>query len=99
MTLTTPPKAPRQRKTKAAAPALSEAIAPVPSPQRKIDLVIALLRRDNGATLDEIVAATGWRRHSARGALAAAVPKKLGGRVTVELTDGVRRYRASEAAR
>ena len=27
------------------------------------------------------------------------VPKKLGGRVTVELTDGVRRYRASEAAR
>lgn len=98
MALTPSPKSSRQHKTRVAASALPEVSVPAPSPQRKIDIVIALLRRDRGATLDEIVAATGWRRHSARGALAAAVPKKLGGRVAVEITDGVRRYRAPEAA-
>jgi predicted GNAT superfamily acetyltransferase len=30
------------------------------------DTALALLRRDGGATLDEIVEATGWLRHSAR---------------------------------
>lgn len=98
MALTPSPKTPRQRKTKVAASALPEVVVPAPSPQRKIDIVIALLHRNGGATLDEIVAATGWRRHSARGALAAAVPKKLGARVAVEMTDGVRRYRAPEVA-
>lgn len=41
---------------------------------------------------------TGWQRHSARGALAAAIPKKLGAAVAVEVTNGVRRYRAPENA-
>lgn len=35
----------------------------------KIAKVIALLQRKGGATLDEIVAATGWQPHSARAAL------------------------------
>lgn len=35
----------------------------------KIGKVIALLQRKQGATLDELVTATGWQPHSARAAL------------------------------
>lgn len=64
----------------------------------KTDVVIAMLRRPNSASVDEIMVATGWQRHSVRGALAGVVKKKLGEAVTLEMTDGVRRYRATEAA-
>lgn len=63
----------------------------------KLDAVISLLRRPDGVTLDEIVAATGWQRHSARGALAGAVKKTLGAGVVPERVEGVLRYRAPEA--
>lgn len=62
----------------------------------KTDAVISLLRRLEGASIEEIMAATGWQRHSVRGALAGAVKKKLGSAVQSELADGVRRYRAPE---
>lgn len=35
----------------------------------KIDQVVALLKRREGATLAEIIAITGWQPHSARAAL------------------------------
>lgn len=41
-------------------------------------LVIEMLRRSEGATIAEIVEATGWLSHTARGALAGALKKKLG---------------------
>jgi hypothetical protein len=44
-----------------------EPIAPVPL--TKIGLVLALLRRDDGATLAELVEATGWLPHTTRAAL------------------------------
>ena len=79
------PKTPREPKVEGAA---SDAPAPAqptaPRPPSKLDAVIALLRRPEGVTLDEIVAATGWQRHSARGALAGAVKKKLGAPVVSE---------------
>ncbi|WP_369026948.1 DUF3489 domain-containing protein [Qipengyuania sp. RANM35] len=37
--------------------------------ETKIDTVIALLKRKQGATLDEMVKATAWLPHSARAAL------------------------------
>jgi hypothetical protein len=40
--------------------------------------MIALLRRPEGATIDEIVAVTGWQKHTVRGAIAGALKKKLG---------------------
>lgn len=64
----------------------------------KTDAVIVMLQRADGASVEEIMATTGWQRHSVRGALAGAVKKKLGAAVTVELVDGMRRYRAPEAA-
>jgi len=41
-------------------------------------LLIEMLRRPDGASLDEIVAATGWQPHTVRGAIAGALKKKLG---------------------
>ena len=39
--------------------------------------VVAMLRGADGATVDEIAAATGWQRHTVRGAIAGALKKKL----------------------
>ncbi len=57
----------------------------------KSDLVIGLLQRPGGATLDEMVAATDWLPHTTRAALTGL--KKKGHLVTSEKTEGVRRYR------
>jgi hypothetical protein len=45
------------------------ATATAPRPGTKIARVIALLERDQGAKLDELIAATGWLPHTARAAL------------------------------
>jgi len=58
--------------------------APTARPQRplrsgtKQAALIAMLRAPEGATLDEIVAATGWQKHTARGAMSGALKKRLG---------------------
>lgn len=41
-------------------------------------LVIEMLRRPDGATIPEIVEATGWASHTTRGFFAGALKKKLG---------------------
>jgi hypothetical protein len=40
--------------------------------------VIAMLRRPEGATVDEVARATGWQRHTVRGVFSGALKKKLG---------------------
>jgi hypothetical protein len=46
--------------------------------------MIAMLRRPEGATVDQIAAITGWRNHTIRGAIAGALKKKLGLTITAE---------------
>ena len=46
--------------------------------------LIAMLRTPDGATNEEIMAATGWQSHTVRGAMAGALKKKLGLEVTSE---------------
>jgi hypothetical protein len=59
----------------------AEAPAPkVPTPRAgtKQAMLIALLQRPEGANIAEVVAATGWQAHTARGAISGALKKKLG---------------------
>jgi len=57
---------------------------PDPEPQSdakrpsKQDEVVALLRRPEGATVDEVANATGWQRHTVRGVFSGTLKKKLG---------------------
>ena len=51
---------------------------PTPRDGTKQAMLITLLRAPGGATMDEIVAATGWLAHTARGAMSGALGKKLG---------------------
>jgi hypothetical protein len=44
----------------------------------KQDEVIAMLRRPEGATVDEVARATGWQRHTVRGVFSGTMKKKLG---------------------
>jgi hypothetical protein len=64
----------------------------------KLDTLLKLLRRPTGASIDDLVRATGWQKHSVRGALAGSLKKK-GHVTTSELVDGVRRYRVAETQR
>ena len=51
-------------------------------------LLVDLLGRAEGATIAEIVAATGWQPHTVRGAFAGALKKRLGLTVTSEKVEG-----------
>ena len=60
-------------------------------------LMIEMLRRPEGATVDQIMDATGWQRHTVRGAFAGALKKKLGLAVTSEKVEGGARVYRVEA--
>ena len=76
-----------------------KARAPAPkagAPKRensKLATIIALLRKPEGTTLEDMIKVTDWQPHSVRGALSGAIKKKMKLDVTSEVTDGVRRYR------
>jgi hypothetical protein len=74
-----------KRKAKAAKPGKSApAEKPTPRGGTKQAQMIELLRRPEGATVEQIAAATGWQHHTIRGAISGALKKKLG--LTVEAT-------------
>jgi uncharacterized protein DUF3489 len=50
--------------------------------------LIAMLRRAEGATIAEIVEATGWQPHTVRSALAGALKKRLGLTIASEKVEG-----------
>jgi hypothetical protein len=47
-------------------------------------MMIEMLKRPEGATVEQIAEATGWQKHTIRGAISGALKKKLG--LTVETT-------------
>jgi uncharacterized protein DUF3489 len=68
-----------------------------PRAESKTAKVLEMIRRAKGASLGEIMKATGWQPHSVRGFISGAVGKKMG--LTVESTkndDGERLYKLSK---
>ena len=77
--------------------ALAARTKPAIRKQTKQQTCLDLLSRREGATIEELQAATGWQQHSVRGFLAGAVKKKLGLTLLSEKPDAEpRRYRISE---
>ena len=50
--------------------------------------VVAMLKRAEGATIPQVMAATGWQAHTVRGTFAGAFKKKLGLNLISEKTQG-----------
>lgn len=70
--------------------------APAPeAPKKKSDLLIEMLRRSDGATIEEMQEATGWQAHSVRGAISGSLKKARGLTVTSEKSGNTRVYRIS----
>lgn len=85
---------------KTSSPPKATAKAEPTRPAGKQAVIIDLLKRKNGATIDELVAATGWQAHSVRGAISGALKKKLGLAVSSERIEGRGRvYRIANAGR
>jgi Protein of unknown function (DUF3489) len=98
-----PPSSPaKSAKTKSGAKSTARSAANRPEsiedPQTarvtKHDRVLTLLTKREGATIPEMMEATGWQQHSMRGFLAGTVKKKLGFTLTSSKAAGeLRRYR------
>ncbi len=86
------------RKGATNAPAVKTTAAPTKTPltreNSKQAQMIELLKRPDGATLNQLVEVTGWQAHTVRGAMAGALKKKLGLNIASDKTDGQeRKYR------
>jgi len=60
--------------------------------------LLALMRRSQGATIEEIATATGWQNHSVRGVISGALKKRLGLTVTSKQEKRGRVYRVAAAS-
>ena len=64
----------------------------------KQDEVVAMLRRPEGATVDEVASATGWQRHTVRGVFSGSLKKKLGLTIASAKEERGRVYRITQSA-
>ena len=71
-----------------AAPAVQPDLTPATRRKgTKQTQLIAMLTAADGASINEIIAVTGWRAHTARGVISGVLRKKLGLKVTSEKND------------
>jgi hypothetical protein len=79
-----------------AAPLSGKQLLPGVNRSSKQDGVIAMLRRPEGATVDEVVSATGWQRHTVRGVFSGTLKKKLRLTIASAKEERGRVYRVAE---
>jgi hypothetical protein len=73
---------------------------PVKEHEGRTRQVIDLLEAEGGASLEQLVDATGWQKHSVRGFLSGTIRKKMGMEViSSKNANGARVYRISAVAR
>ena len=82
---------PRSSTSSQAVGAPVEPTQPAKAPSKQ-ECLAALLVRDEGATLDQMIAATGWLPHTTRAAMSGL--RKKGYVIDSDKVDGVRTYRA-----
>ena len=73
-----------------------QAAPPAPGPATKQSMLIDLLKRDGGATLEDVVNATGWLPHTSRAALTGL--RKKGHNIEKSKVDGITRYQIAVTA-
>lgn len=61
--------------------------------ESKLDTIVTMMRSKSGATMDQLVKATGWQKHSIRGAISGNVKKRLRLKVSSERAERGRVYR------
>ena len=61
--------------------------------ESKQAILIKLLARPSGATIDEMAKATGWQRHSIRGMMSGVLKKRIGLSISSEKEERGRIYR------
>jgi len=89
----------RRRGAKAEVMASPPAAIALPSPVQPVAAskqarLICLLRASSGATLEQMMALTGWQAHTVRGAISGVLRKRLGLNVVCDAAGSeVRRYR------
>ena len=84
------------KKSKASMEAKPKDGARPPREFSKKAIVLELLKRAEGATLKEIMAATDWQAHSVRGFISGSLGKKMGLKInSAKREDGERVYHAS----
>src|SRR5205085_5737385 len=84
---------------------LWSAIEMLPDPESQSEMkrpskqeeVIAMLRRPEGVTVDEVASVTGWQRHTVRGVFSGTLKKKLGLTLASAEEERGRVYRIVEA--
>ena len=85
------------KRDKAAPPVKATAPVEPAKGSSKKDEIIALLSSPAGATLPQLMAATGWQKHSIRGFLSGTLNKKMGLELSSSKNDvGERLYRVSD---
>ncbi len=80
------------RKSRRTKPQTQASKADPPAKTSKRDQLAAMLLRDEGATIEQMVAGLGWLPHTVRAALTGL--KKLGYAIDSDKIDGLRTYRA-----
>jgi len=85
---------------------LWSAIERLPEPEPRADskrpskqeVVIAMLRQPEGATVEEVASVTGWQRHTVRGVFSGTLKRKLGLNLASAKEQRGRVYRIAEPA-
>jgi len=82
--------------TKQPDPSASTSAAPQ-GPSGKLGIVVALMRRPEGATVAQMMEATDWQAHSVRGAMAGSLRRKHKLTITSTAGEGGKVYRIAGA--
>lgn len=76
----------------AVTPKFSNPVVPEAKGESKKDMIVGLLMRTEGATLEALMSATGWQAHSVRGFISGTLMKKFKLSVNSVKKDGQRVY-------